>query len=97
MATWCVFIRKPSDIGFSDEGFELPPLNIQAVYTDSIYIPDGELFPSDRVKGLTGRIDERKKSIQNKVENQVNWIDTKAERKKEREAKRRKNRKCYSL
>jgi hypothetical protein len=36
-------------------------------------------------------------SIQNKVENQVNWIDTKAERKKEREAKRRKNRKCYSL
>ena len=36
-------------------------------------------------------------SIQAKVENQVNWIDTKAERKKEREAKRRKNRKCYSL
>ena len=36
-------------------------------------------------------------SIQNKVENQVNWIDKKAERKKERESKRRKNRKCYSL
>jgi len=68
MATWCVFIRKPSDIGFSDEGFELPPLNIQAVFTDSVYIPDGELFPSDRVKGLTGRIDERKKSIEGKVE-----------------------------
>ena len=68
MATWCVFIRKPSDIGFSDDGFELPPLNIQAVYTDSVYIPDGELFPSDRVKGLSGRIDERKKSIVSKVE-----------------------------
>lgn len=76
MATWCVFIRRPSDIGFSDEGFELPPLNIQAVFTDSVYIPDGELFPADKVKGLTGRIDERKKSIQNKVDTLVSLIKT---------------------
>jgi DNA modification methylase len=67
MATWCVFIRKPSDIGFSDEGFELPPLNIQAVFCDSEYIPDGELFPTDKVKGLTGRIDERRRTIENKI------------------------------
>lgn len=25
---WAVMIRKPSDLGYSDEGFELPPLNI---------------------------------------------------------------------
>jgi DNA modification methylase len=67
MATWCVFIRKPSDIGFSDEGFELPPLNIQAVFCDSEYIPEGELFPTDKVKGLTGRIDERRRTIDNKI------------------------------
>lgn len=68
MATWCVFIRLPSDIGFSDEGFTLPPLNIEAIYCDTAYIPDGELFPSDRVKGLSGRIDERRKSIQEKID-----------------------------
>lgn len=67
MATWCVFIRKPSDIGFSDEGFKLPPLNIQAVFCDSEYIPNGELFPTDKVKGLTGRIDERRRTIDNKI------------------------------
>jgi len=67
MALWCVFIRHPSDIGFSDEGFELPPLNIEAIYTDAEFVPSGELFPADRVKGLTGRIDERKKTIESRV------------------------------
>lgn len=28
MATWAVTITKPSDIGFSDEGYDLPPLNL---------------------------------------------------------------------
>ena len=67
MASWCVFIRHPSDIGFPDEGFELPPLNIDAIYTDAEFIPDGELFPADNVKGLTGRIDERRKTIESRV------------------------------
>jgi DNA modification methylase len=67
MATWCVFIRHPSDIGFSDEGFELPPLNIQALYTDVDFIPEGELFPSDKLHGLVGRMDERKKTIESRV------------------------------
>lgn len=29
IASWAVCINKPSDIGFSDEGFNLPPLNIE--------------------------------------------------------------------
>jgi hypothetical protein len=28
MATWAVTITKPSDLGFSDEGYDLPPLNM---------------------------------------------------------------------
>lgn len=28
MASWSVMIRKPSDLGYSDEGFTLPPLHI---------------------------------------------------------------------
>lgn len=27
MASWAVMIRKPSDLGYSDEGYDLPPLN----------------------------------------------------------------------
>lgn len=26
--TWAAFVQRPSDLGFSDEGYELPPLNV---------------------------------------------------------------------
>lgn len=29
VSTWAVFISKPSDLGFSDEGYELPPLDVR--------------------------------------------------------------------
>jgi hypothetical protein len=28
MASWAVMIRKPSDLGYSDEGYDLPPLHL---------------------------------------------------------------------
>ena len=28
VASWALFLRKPSDLGYSDEGYELPPLNV---------------------------------------------------------------------
>lgn len=29
MASWALFVQKPSDLGFSDEGYELPPLDVR--------------------------------------------------------------------
>jgi DNA modification methylase len=29
VSTWAVFVQKPSDLGFSDEGYELPPLDVR--------------------------------------------------------------------
>lgn len=29
VASWGLFINKPSDLGFSDEGYDLPPLDVQ--------------------------------------------------------------------
>jgi hypothetical protein len=31
VASWAVMLQKPSDLGYSDEGFELPPLDIEQV------------------------------------------------------------------
>jgi hypothetical protein len=28
MSTWAVFIQRPSDLGYSDEGYDLPPLKV---------------------------------------------------------------------
>ncbi len=45
LSTWAVVVRKPSDLGFSDDQFQLPPLRIHEhiVRTDNPF--DGELFP----------------------------------------------------
>jgi hypothetical protein len=31
LSNWAVCIRKPSDLGFSDEGYDLPPLEIEEI------------------------------------------------------------------
>lgn len=35
VATWSVTITKPSDLGYSDDGFDIPPLNVRKVVIES--------------------------------------------------------------
>ncbi len=47
VASWAACISKPSDIGFSDDGYILPPLKMQTITVDvdeSVEKPDDELF-----------------------------------------------------
>lgn len=44
MATWAVVMRRPSDLGYSDEGFDLPPLNIHEHYVETGLARPGDLF-----------------------------------------------------
>jgi len=45
MSTWSVVIKRPSDIGFDDEGYDLPPLNVhEHIVQSEASIPDGQLF-----------------------------------------------------
>lgn len=68
LATWCVYVRRPSDLGFSDEGFELPPLTIEEKRLAVDFAPtDGELFPS-LVGGVKGRHVARRGSLEARVE-----------------------------
>lgn len=43
VSTWAIMLNKPGDIGFSNEGYDLPPLNINQV-TIETEIPTGLLF-----------------------------------------------------
>jgi DNA modification methylase len=67
MSSWAMFLRKPSDIGFSDDGYILPELSIDPIWLNTEYIPYGELFPSTEVKGIQGRINIRRNTIADKV------------------------------
>ncbi len=49
VASWARAVRLPSDLGFNDEGFILPPLEYVQTIVDVPYIPPGELFPRPAV------------------------------------------------
>ncbi len=66
---WAVMIRKPSDLGFSDEGFVLPPLNMHehVIASDhSIAKERGMLFDLE-ARTLAERRDARRASISARV------------------------------
>lgn len=68
MASWAVMLRKPSDLGYENTGYDLPALN-QVQHTVAVdYAPDietGTLFPmqasnlQERIAARRGTIDER--------------------------------------
>lgn len=43
MASWAMSIRRPSDLGYSDDGYILPPLTVTPEWIDYTYIPDDRL------------------------------------------------------
>ena len=73
MCRWAIMITKPSDIGFDDDGFILPPLNIYEHFVKSI--PEKhELFVTEATD-LIDRRKARKESIDERVLMTKNIID----------------------
>ena len=67
MASWGMSVRKPSDLGYDDDGFILPPLNIEPIYVSTGYCPEGQLLFTG-LKGIQNRSQVRKETMQPKVE-----------------------------
>lgn len=56
VGSWAACISKPSDIGFSDEGYDLPPLELHnhSIVVDEVKgAQDGELFRASHVSAAT--------------------------------------------
>jgi hypothetical protein len=65
MASWAVMLRKPSDLGYSNEGYDLPPLNYisHTVKCDyDAFNGDGILFPK-QAETLQERIAARRSTV----------------------------------
>lgn len=67
MARWAVAIKRPSDFGYSDEGYILPPLTINKAIVGSSYKPEGQLFHT-HLKGVTERAKVRRTTLPARVE-----------------------------
>lgn len=70
MASWAVMLRKPSDLGYSDEGYDLPPINFEQHTCAVDYAPSidtGLLFPM-QAETLQERIGARRATVEQRVE-----------------------------
>ena len=62
MASWALSIRRPSDLGYSDDGYILPSLNITPEWLNFDYVPDGQIVFTE-LGGLAGHRNVRRKTL----------------------------------
>ena len=62
MATWAVALRKPSDLGYDDTGYNLPGLEVKPHLIDVPIEAEGQLFPTD-LGGVGGRAKVRAETL----------------------------------
>jgi len=65
LSEWSIAIRKPSDIGYDDNGFVLPPLKMHQITTDG-KPKEGWLFV-DEARTLKERRDARRDSLDDRI------------------------------
>ncbi len=67
LALWSVYIRLPSDLGFEDADFALPPIEYEPIVVQSDYVPEGMLFPV-KLNGIQDRSKVRRATMTPRVE-----------------------------
>lgn len=67
LSSWAITMTKPSDLGYEDDGFILPPLNIEPLFIESNYQPTDELMFTG-LHGLANRADVRRQSLAPRLE-----------------------------
>jgi DNA modification methylase len=66
LASWGMSVKKPSDLGYDDDGFILPPLNVEPVFVKTDYCPEGQLFFTG-LKGIQHRSRVRRATLDARV------------------------------
>jgi len=66
LASWAMSITKPSDLGYDDDGFILPDLNIIPHFVKAEYTPEDQLFFT-HLKGVADRAAMRRQTINTRL------------------------------
>jgi hypothetical protein len=75
MAGWAVALRKPSDIGYQDLGYDLPGLKIIPHLVDVPIEAEDQLFPTD-LGGVGGRAKVRRETLDARVQAAADLVNT---------------------
>ena len=73
LASWAMACRIPSDLGFSDSGYLLPPLTITDHLIPSSWVAEDELFTVE-LKGITQRAQVRRDTAAERVARAVELV-----------------------
>lgn len=73
MATWATAIRKPSDMGYDDTGYDLPGLEIVPELIRVEVEAEGQLFATD-LGGVSGRAKIRRDTLDARVGRTVDLV-----------------------
>jgi len=76
LTSWALFLRKPSDLGFPDDGYALPPLTITESVTDGAIT--ASLFPELGLRGISDRLRVRRESVAPRVAAAAAWASATA-------------------
>lgn len=74
MASWGISLRRPSDLGYSDAGYDLPPLTVTPHFIETDACPEGQLFAFG-LKGITDRSRMRKATLNDRVAHSLSLVD----------------------
>jgi len=74
MSSWAISLRTPSDLGYDDDGYILPSLNINARFIAVDYKPDDQLFFTG-LAGIQDRHKVRVATIDDRIREAVEIID----------------------
>ena len=65
-ATWAIYFNSPKDLGYEGDGYDLPPLNLHQIFTES-KPEEGSLFVQ-----LAETLDERRTARKESMEDRTN-------------------------
>lgn len=76
LASWAVYVRRPSDLGFPDDGYILPTLDIRESVVPYDGCPDGMLFATGLSDGIVGRSEIRHATLVERVAEAVRLVNS---------------------
>lgn len=78
LASWSMSIRRPSDLGYSDKGYDLTELDVKPVFVRTDYVPEGQLFHTG-LKGISDRAAARRGTLDERVAETIKMVNSNPE------------------